>query len=645
MPEPPLPQFNASAGTLSDNPLLTAVAVMLGVVTLYFGQDIFIPFALAILLAFVLAPIVNWLRRWRLPRVPAVLVAVGFACLVIGAVSLVVGAQLVQLAENVPRYQTNIRDKLHTFLPVDGRGGIIGRLTGTFREIAEDIAETEETVTGQPGEPPSAESRPVPVIIESTETAPLDLLQTVALPLIEPLITGGIAIVFLVFVLLERDELRDRFIKLVGKGDLRKSTEALNEAASRVSRYLLMQLTVNITYGIPIGIGLYFIGVPNAVLWGLLAAVLRFIPYLGPVLGALFPLALAFAVDPGWSMLLWTGALFLVVELISNNFMEPWLYGSSTGLSSLAVLLAAIFWTTLWGPVGLVLATPLTVCLIVIGRYVPRLEFLGVLLGSDPVLEPEERLYQRLLSGNTEEAIDIAERYVAEHSLPEFYDDVAIPALCLAQSTRPQQPADLVQRRMVAQGMIELVDEIADFIEEDEPLSDEDASPVSPEARVLCIGGRTELDSAAATMVARRLGDHGIPALVLSPAAIGHETLPQLKLDNIDAVCLSYLSQRPQVFARQICRRLRRRSPGLKIIACIWNAPADAERPAEMARKMSADAVASSVEAASGWLIEALAGDAALPSEARSAGTRTGLHSAKGTIAAPVAAGAGASAS
>ncbi|WP_342642172.1 AI-2E family transporter [Rhodoligotrophos ferricapiens] len=594
MAEPPLPRFNPSAGALSDNPLLTAVAVMLGVVTLYFGQDIFIPFALAILLAFVLAPVVNWLRRLRLPRLPAVLIAVTFACFVIGAVSLVVGAQLVQLAENIPRYQTNIKDKINAFSPGDGERGILGRLSTTLREITREITDTDDIVTApDPTEAQSAEPKPVPVIVESTETPPLELLQTVALPLIEPLITGGIVIVFLVFVLLQQDDLRDRFIKLVGKGDLQGSTEALNEAASRVSRYLLMQLTINLTYGIPIGIGLFFIGVPNAVLWGLLAAVLRFIPYLGPFLGALFPMALAFAVDPGWSMLFWTLALYLVVELISNNVMEPWLYGSSTGLSSLAVLLAAIFWTTLWGPVGLVLATPLTVCLIVIGRYVPQLQFLGVLLGSDPVLEPEERLYQRLLSGNTDEAVEVAERYIDEHSLAAFYDDVAIPALRLAQSTGPQQAADLANRRLIAQGMLELVEEIEDY-EDDELLAELPDQPV----RVLCIGGRTELDAAAAAMVAQQLNALGIGAAVLSPAAINQEGLTQLKLEGVEAVCLSYLSARPHVFARQICRRLRRKSPGLKVVIGMWGAAPDAGGSTEMLDKIGADVISASVTAA-----------------------------------------------
>ena len=275
--------------------------------------------------------------------------------------------------------------------------------------------------------------------MEPPRPRPLEVIQTIVGPLLAPLATAGLVVIFVIFVLLEREDLRDRFIKLAGAGDLQKSTQAINDAAARVSRYLLMQLVVNLTYGIPIGIALYFIGVPNAVLWGLLAAVLRFVPYLGPFLAALFPIALAIAVDPGWTMLFWVVGLFLMAELVSNNVIEPWLYGSSTGLSSLAIIMAAIFWTTLWGPVGLFLATPLTVCLVVIGRYVPQLEFLGVLLGSDPVLAPEERLYQRLLAGNLEEAVEMAEDYVDEHSSREFYDNVGHPGPSPGRERPPAQ--------------------------------------------------------------------------------------------------------------------------------------------------------------------------------------------------------------
>src|SRR5690606_20216379 len=239
--------------------------------------------------------------------------------------------------------------------------------------------------------------------------------------------------VVVVFMLLEREELRDRFIRLVGYGDLHRTTEALQEAGSRVARYLLTQLLVNVTYGVPLGLGLWFLGIPNAVLWGMLAVVLRVVPYIGPVIAAIFPIFLAFAVAPGWELLLWTIALILIIELISNNVIERWLYGTRTGLSPLAIIVSAIFWTWLWGPVGLVLSTPLTVCLVVLGRHVPQFEFLEILFGSEPVLDPKERLYQRLLSGDPDEATDNAEEILEEKYLAEYYGSVAIPALLLGE--------------------------------------------------------------------------------------------------------------------------------------------------------------------------------------------------------------------
>jgi GAF domain-containing protein len=459
--------------------------------------------------------------------------------------------------------------------------------------------------------------------LERPEAQPLDVIRSVVGPLLAPLATAGLVIVFVIFILLEQEDLRDRFIKLAGAGDLQKSTQALNDAAARVSRYLLMQLVVNLTYGVPIGLALYLIGVPNAVLWGLLAAVLRFVPYLGPFLAALFPIALAVAVDPGWSMLLWVVALFLVAELISNNVVEPWLYGSSTGLSSLAIIMAAIFWTTLWGPVGLFLATPLTVCLVVIGRYVPQLEFLGVLLGSDPVLAPEERLYQRLLAGNLEEAVEMAETYVDEQSSRAFYDHVAMPALRLAENDRQRSTTDTNYRRQVASTATCVVREIADHVREKAAqAAKKEGVPTPDEAaagavRVLCIAGRTELDGAAAEMVAQALEERSIGARVLPPISVSEGALGQLDLAGIDVVCLSYLHPQPQVFARYICRRLRRRAPHVKLVVCAWNAPPPGGQAEDMARQMLADAAFLSVEACAAqveaWTAQAPSGAGPAP--------------------------------
>jgi hypothetical protein len=376
-------------------------------------------------------------------------------------------------------------------------------------------------------------------------------------------------------MLLEREELRDRFIKLVGARDLQRSTEALGDAAERVSRFLLMQLLVNIGYGITIGVGLYFIGVPNAVLWGVLATVMKFIPYLGTFLAALFPMALAFGIDPSWSMLLWTIALFVTVEAVSSNVIEPWVYGATTGLSSLAIIMAAIFWTILWGPVGLFLSTPLTVCLLVIGRYVPNLNFLDILLGSDPVLASEERFYRRLLSGNVEEAVDLAERYIEEKSLHEFHDGVVIPALRLAENDRQRNETDIGYRRVVADSLVAVLREIAEDVNDKEPAASKTGqdSKAASQASVLCIGGRTELDRAAAEMVAQVLAERGIGARALPPVSVSQDAIGQLDLTGIEVICLSYLDPQPYVFAKYVSRRLKRRAPEIRIVICVWNPP------------------------------------------------------------------------
>jgi hypothetical protein len=298
-------------------------------------------------------------------------------------------------------------------------------------------------------EPQEPAREPLPVEIVSRQN-PVEILKNVIVPLAAPFATAGLIIVVVIFMLLEREDLRDRFIRLVGYSDLHRTTEALQDAGKRVGRYLLMQLVVNTTYAIPITIGLWLIGIPNALLWGLLALVLRFVPYIGPAIAMLLPMLLALAVAPGWSMVLWTAGLFLVMELISNNIMEPWLYGSRTGLSSLAIIVAAIFWTWLWGPLGLVISTPLTVCLVVLGRHVPQFAFLDVMLGNEPVLEPHARLYQRLLAGDPDEATDYAEEFLEERYLVDYYDHIGIPALLIGETDRQRGVMTDEQRRQIA---------------------------------------------------------------------------------------------------------------------------------------------------------------------------------------------------
>jgi len=594
--------------------VITAGSVLLAIAVLYFGKDIFVPFALALLLSFALAPLVLWLRRLKLPKVVAIAVAVSLAFGFIGGIGFIVAGQLVQLAGNLPAYQNTIKTKLQSLRNDAPGGGVVAQVTETIKDLSQELSESKPAIgtEGAPGSLRQPTSRaPIPVTIEQSAAQPIQIIQTVLGPIIAPLATAGLVIVFVVFILIEREDLRDRFLKLVGSEDLQTSSEAINDAAVRVSRYLLMQLIVNLTYGVPLGLGLYLIGVPNPFLWGLLAAVLRFVPYLGPFLAALFPVALAFAVDPGWSMLGWTIALFLVLELISNNVVEPWLYGSSTGLSSLAIIMAAIFWTSLWGPVGLFLSTPLTVCLVVIGRYVPQLEFLGVLLGSDPVLAPEQRFYQRLLSGNAEEAVEIAETYVDEKSALAFYDEVAIPAMRLAEVDRRRGTSDKNFRVVVAEGAMAVVREVTEHVRESRltqvPAMGENSEAVvlsqgkqrnEALGTVLCIAGRTELDEVAAAMLAQILAeDVGIPARVLSASAISLDALGRLDLSGVKVICLSYFHPKPEVYARYVCRRLKRRFPELKIVVGLWNQTSlKTGAQKDLVQDFAADAVVSSID-------------------------------------------------
>ena len=349
-----------------------------------------------------------------------------------------------------------------------------------------------------------------PVLVQVQEpVTPLQTLREVGGPLVKPIATAGLVLVFVIFMLLQREDLRDRIIRLVGSGDVARTTEAMNDAAKRISRYLLMQLVINIFYGTSVGVGLYFIGVPNPILWGLLATILRFVPYVGPMIAALFPIALSFAVAPGWTLPLLTIALFVTLELIINNVLEPWLYGSSTGLSPVAVLVAAVVWTTLWGPVGLLLSTPLTVCLVVLGRHVPQLAFFDVLLGDEPALPPELKFYQRLLARDPDEATELAEEYLEDEPLEKLYDGVIIPALGLAEQDRLRGSLD----RAAVQGMAEETIGIVEYLMEEksatsERAADADAPPPdapTEAAQVLCIGARNALDEAAAAMLAHLL--------------------------------------------------------------------------------------------------------------------------------------------
>ncbi|GAA2835503.1 putative PurR-regulated permease PerM [Aminobacter aminovorans] len=581
-------------------PPFAATAAMVAI--LYFARDVLLPLAIAILITFALAPIVSWLRRLGVPRLVSVIACVIAAFGTVAIFSFVVASQIGEVAQNLPTYQSNILEKVRSLKETGGGNGIIDRLSGVIERVGQEIDKPEGTTVG-----PAQPSRPDPLLVEIfTPQRPIETLMSLILPLIGPLATAGLVIVVVIFMLLEREDLRDRFIRLVGYGDLHRTTEALQDAGRRVGQYLLMQLVVNVAYGVPIGIGLWLLGIPNAVLWGLLAIVLRFVPYIGPAIAMILPLFLALAVAPGWSLVLWAAALFIVMELIINNVIEPWLYGSRTGLSPLAIIVAAIFWTWLWGPVGLVLSTPLTVCLVVLGKHVPQFAFLEVLFGNEPVLDPKERLYQRLLAGDPEEATDHAEEMLETEYLVDFYGSVAIPALLLGERDRARGALTDEQRRRVAASAATLVanlNEIAnEEAEEGDDVAAEDAAPDErPEEdelpdgsgkSVLCIGGRGDLDNAAAAMLAQVLTVQGASASTASHTDVDPANIRNLPLGTFQTAVVGFLNSDSLHHGRYVVRRLKRAGKGLRVGIVLWADAAPGRDAEKLAAELNADFVA-----------------------------------------------------
>ncbi|RJT29275.1 AI-2E family transporter [Mesorhizobium waimense] len=614
-----------SAATAPRMSLPTVATVVAAIAALYFGREVFLPIAIALLLTFALAPVVSALKRIGIPRTPAVIVSVLSAFAALALLSFIVASQVSELAQNIPVYQTNILTKVRSLKETGVGGGIVSRLSRVVERIGQEI-ERQEPQLPSAAEAPKRE--PLPVEIVARER-PLEVLQNLVGPLISPLASAGLIIIVVIFMLLEREDLRDRFIRLVGYGDLHRTTQALQDAGTRVGQYLLMQLVVNIVYAVPIAIGLWILGIPNALLWGLLALALRFVPYIGPVIGALLPLFLALAVAPGWSLLLWTAGLFVVMEMLTGNVIEPWLYGSRTGLSPLAIIVAAIFWTWLWGPLGLVLSTPLTVCLVVLGRHVPQFEFLDVLFGNEPVLEPHARLYQRLLAGDPDEATDHAEEMLEEKYLVDFYDKVAIPALLLGEQDRVRGVMDEQQRQQVAASALTLVANLDDSAQEEAAEEDEltaadeaatnggkDAAgeaeaelPDGTGMSVLCAGGRGELDDAAAAMLAQVLEVQGATVSKASFADMEPAGIRRLELDAVDSVVVGFLNRDSVKHARFLVRRLKRARPALRVGIVFWSEAGNNDRQSAeaLAGDLNADFVAyGMVDAGLGALTEAL---------------------------------------
>jgi len=565
--------------------VLNAGAVI--VAALYFGRGLFVPLVLAALLAFVLAPAVAMLQRARVGKAAAVLVVVALAFAAISGIGLVVGRQATTLAASLPSYSATIQQKVKS-LAIGGE--LLGRVNDSIRSLINGAvggagvgpngAQTSVTVVPAPAVPGLAGGESASGGLASgglagglDASSALLIARTVVEPLFSPLATLGIVVVFVIFVLLSREDLRDRLVRLVGRQDLHRTILAMNDAARRLSRFFLFQLVLNTGFGMFIATGLWVIGLPNPILWGIVAALMRFVPFIGSFIAVAPPFVLALAVAPGWSLAVLVLGLFILGDLAMGQVIEPLLYGHSTGLSPIAIILAAAFWAFLWGPIGLLLSTPLTVCLVVMGRYVEPLAFLDVMLGDRPPLDPPETFYQRALEGNAKELAAQARKAIGETSLAEYYDRIAMQGLALAQADLSRDALAFERLEAIHRQIEALLAGLARTGPEHG--SGRNAPPPEWQAdnAVVCIPGRGQLDDLAAAMAMQVLRDAGFGAHVESNSVLGAGRVGQADLASARLCCLSVLEQGSSPSGiRYLLRRIERQMPNAAVVVCLWHA-------------------------------------------------------------------------
>jgi predicted PurR-regulated permease PerM len=534
------------------------VAAILVIAVLYFGQEVLIPFALALLLTFLLAPAVQRLQQLHLPRLPAVLITGVLSFAVISMIVWILVTQTLGLAGSLPGYKDNIQTKIRAMGQNHGLG--LEKITGTIQELTKEVYKLLPAKLD--------ERKLVPVeVVEPPENV-FQILSAALIPLVKPLGKASVVIIFVIFMLLKREDLKDRLFRMMGSGQLHMTMEALDEAGTRVSRYLLIQTLINGAMGVAVATGLFLIGLPHALLWGFLCAVLRFIPYLGSWVAAALPIALSIAVFNNWIPTVLVIGLFVVLELITNNVIEPWLYGSHTGVSPFALIVAIVFWTSLWGPAGLLLSTPLTVCLVVIGKYVPQLQFLNILLGDEPGLDPKMRLYQRLVSANREEADELVDDFLKEKDLPALYDELLIPILVVAERDRIEGGLSEERHTSLLESVREIAEECADRTDQKQA---EAPLPSGAALKLLCLPARTVADEISAMLFSRLSQKlHHVEASYLSSTSLLGERLNQVEALNPDIVCICSLSPSAASKARYALTRIQARFPNVQILVGLW---------------------------------------------------------------------------
>jgi len=568
-------------------PWITFAGCVLVVVVLYWAQAILVPIALAMLLTFVLAPPVTWLERW-IGRVPAVLAMVTLVFTVLGLAGWGLARQMDHLAEDLPRYRINILAKIADVRGA-GKGGSVEKLQETIEDIKTDL--------GKPELRRGTVSRPV--VFTSEQVAGFSGFAWLG-PLVGPLATAGLVVAMVIFMLLERRDLRDRLIGLFGHGQLAITTRAFDEAGTRVSRQLLVQCVVNVIYGIAAGVGLYFLGVPYPLVWAALGAALRFIPYIGPVIGAGAPILVSLAALQGWVGPLWVVGLFVALELFTNLVLETVLFAGAAGVSQVALLVSVAFWTWLWGPLGLLMATPLTVCFVVLGKHVPGLGFVGTLMADTPALTPENGYYQRVLARDQTEAADLIDRHIKTESPRSVYDGLLLPALNYSERDRLEARLSLEEETAVIEVTRELLSDAAESIRllDPAPIAPPDDGPLpGPRGPLRVLGYATNgaADELALAMLAHLVDDLPIGIEIVGTRLQASELVALVRERGVSIVCLADLPPSPPSKTRYLVKRLRAALPDLRILVGRWGPPALADESTQVLRQTGADLVASTL--------------------------------------------------
>jgi predicted PurR-regulated permease PerM len=568
-------------------PWVTFAGCVLVVVVLYWAQAVLVPFAVAILLTFVLTPPVTWLQRW-IGRVPAVLAVVTLVFAVLGLAGWGLARQMDHLADDLPLYRANILAKIADVRGA-GKGGSVEKLQETIDDIKTDLGRSEV--------PKGTISRPV--VVTSAQATNFSGFVWLA-PIVGQLGTAGLVVTMVIFMLLERRDLRDRLIGLFGHGQLATTTKAFDEAGTRVSRQLMTQSLVNLVYGTAVGIGLYFFGVPYPLVWAALSAALRFIPYIGPVLGAGAPIVVSLAATHGWAGPLWVIGLFAVLELVTNLVLETVLCAGAAGVSQVALLAAVAFWTWLWGPLGLLMATPLTVCFVVLGKHVPGLEFVGTLMADTPALAPEHGYYQRLLAHDQAEAADLIEQCIKTATERSVYDALLLPALNYAERDRMEQRLSVEEETAVIDATRELLSDAAESVRRLNPeaagLPDHPPLTGSREPlRVLGYAANGVADELALVMLAHVLDDLPIAVEITSTRMQASELVAHVHERRFSVVCIADLPPSAPTKTRYLVKRLHAALPDVRILVGRWAPPALADESTQVLRDTGANLVASTL--------------------------------------------------